>query len=359
MSHELLGERFLGRREPAWHNLGQVFTEPITASEAAERTNLAEIFVEKRPMVVRLPLQETPFGNARPTIESDLFALVRHPVAEDQEFRILGTCGKGYGLIQHADLAAKLDPLTGEWPVETMGVLNEGATLFVALDAGEAEVAGDPIRQYFLLTDTKDGGTGISLHFTPVRVVCQNTLTMGKASAVASAKLRHTKGLEAELDWRLDVMRQLQDVADKSLGTLAALASLDLDSDAVERIIAKAYPMPRKPRKVEMAEGLSDEETRRLALKGLLSAMKDAERRWDTERRRIEERRNVVRELLGRFNDQHPQHAGTGWAVYNAVVEFEDFREKQGSEEPHMAALFGMRATTKARAYEAALDELL
>lgn len=34
MTANLFGERFLGNREPAWHGLGMVFTESLTAVEA-------------------------------------------------------------------------------------------------------------------------------------------------------------------------------------------------------------------------------------------------------------------------------------------------------------------------------------
>ena len=349
MAHNLLGERFYGLREPAWHKLGTVSEEPITAIEAAARVGLDSIWIEKYPALVDLGGVMTSFGQ---------YAIVRSPTHDDPQYRVLGTCGENYGLIQHNDLARKLEPLTEEWPVETMGVLNDGATLFVALDAGSAEISGEEIRQFFLLADTKDGKTGISLHFTPVRVVCDNTLSMGKDAAIVSAQLRHTSNVEQELDWRLDIMRNLTDVADRQIAVLAQLAALDLDSDQVERILSKAYPMPRKPRKVEMSEALSAEDLERLALGGLLDAMKQSERGWETDKRRIEERKAAARGLFDRFNDQHPQNARTGWAVYNAVVELEDYREKSGNEDPYVSALFGNRALTKARAYEAALAEI-
>jgi len=37
MSHEIFGERFWGHRKPAWHNLGEVFQESLTATQVLER----------------------------------------------------------------------------------------------------------------------------------------------------------------------------------------------------------------------------------------------------------------------------------------------------------------------------------
>ena len=42
MPATLFGERFIGRREPAWHRLGEVFPadEKMTASEAMQRADI-------------------------------------------------------------------------------------------------------------------------------------------------------------------------------------------------------------------------------------------------------------------------------------------------------------------------------
>ena len=56
MSASLFGERFLGRREPAWHRLGEVFPQDLklTATEAMERADIM-FKVDKYPMGVTAP----------------------------------------------------------------------------------------------------------------------------------------------------------------------------------------------------------------------------------------------------------------------------------------------------------------
>lgn len=346
MPHNLFGERFLAHREPAWHGLGHVFQDPISAAEAVERTGIAEIVVEKRPLLVDLGGVVTGFGES---------AIVRLPTSDDPQYRVLGTCSDTYGIIQHADLVLRLDGLTEKWPVETIGVLGQGETMFVALDAGGADVKGDPIRKYFLLTDTKDGGTGIRLHFTPVRVVCQNTLMMGEEQAIASAKLRHTQNVSEELDWRLNIVKRLQDVSDRAMGQFDLIAGMVMTTGQIETVIAKAYPYPRKPSKVTMADSMTIEDLAKLG--GLVERLNQAQRGYETAIARADERRMAVREMFGKFNDDQSGLARTGWAIYNAVVECEDYREKAGNEDPYVAALFGERAATKRRAFSAVLRE--
>jgi len=345
MSHNLFGDRFLGYREPAWHHLGSVFTEPLTAVEAAERSGVAQIVVEKRPLLVDL-------GGVSTTI--DRVAIVRQPTADDPQYRVFGDCAKNYGIIQNAVLAEHLDELTGKWPVETMGALGYGETVFMTLDAGEREIKGDHIKQYFLLTDTKDGKTGIRMHFTPVRVVCENTLIVGEGSAVASARLRHDENVEAELKWRLDLIKQLQDLAERVMLSFDLMASAQLEDEQMVEILEAAYPYPRKPAKVQLSENMTPEQAAKV--EGLMDRVNQAEREWMNARQRQDERRGAAQELYGKFNDEYPDVARTPWAAYNAVCECEDWREGVGKEEVELSLLFGLRARAKHRAYDAALE---
>lgn len=349
MSHNILGTRFTSRRAPGWHEIGTVFpeSERISASAASERIGLSEIVVEKRPLLVDLGGVAT---------SCSLVAIVRAPTSDDPEYRIFGTCSEDYGIVQHADLAKKLDPLSEIWPVETVGLLGKGETLFLTLRVGKTAIKGDPIEQFFLLADTKDGATGIRIHFTPVRVVCQNTLAMGELGAVASAKIRHTKNVEAEVDWHLGLVKELSAFAEKILRSFDAIAELRLDDDSVDAVLAAAYAYPRKPRRVEIAASLPPEEAARS--KALVVRAGEEERSWETAIARMNERRGVAKDLYHRFNDEIEQKdlAGTGWALYNAVVELEDYREAMGKEDPYVAALFGNRALTKQRAYAEIVD---
>ena len=59
------------------------------------------------------------------------------------------------------------------------------------------------------------------------------------------------------------------------------------------------------------------------------------------------------------FNQQFGHFANTPWAVYNSVVEAEDYRRGHNGNNDAPAsstALFGDRAKTKARAFSKALE---
>src|SRR5262245_8041098 len=165
MPASIFGTRFIGARRPAWHGLGTVFNDPISAEEAAAKV-FGEVETILRPMQIVLP--------DGTVIDADKHAIVRKPTKDDDKYRIFGYASKDYHIVTPQDLAATLNPLTVDWPVETMGSLGHGETSFMTLAAGQSQVAGEELNSYFLITDTVDGGTSIKIAFTPVRVVCQN-----------------------------------------------------------------------------------------------------------------------------------------------------------------------------------------
>lgn len=343
MAHELFGERFLGKREPAWHGLGTVFTENISPVEAVHQADMA-FNITTEPLLVELGGVYTSYGKV---------AIVREPTDDDDQYRVFGEAKEGYTFLQNVEIAELLEPIAKLWPVETIGALHNGATMFLTLDAGEREIMGDLIKLFFMISDTRDGLTAFGIDFTPVRAVCANTLMMGKEAAVVSAKLRHTESIREEVEWRVEILEKMHQVMEKGIGHFETMAQAALTPRQITEIIKQAYPYPRTPRKVQIAEQLSEDEMARVS--GLLEAVKLAERDFETAKARADERRTAVRELLGTFNEDNPQVADTAWATYNAIVEMEDYREKGSNEDPLVSALFGDRARVKQRAFGQAL----
>lgn len=334
MPANIFGSRFLGRREPAWHGLGTVFSEPLSASEAAKRANLLYV-VDKFPITVDA------YGQA---IETDQFVLVREPTNDDPVARPFGVVGKEYTVIQNRELAKILDPLSVKWPVETAGALGYGEIIFLSLDAGSGSVANEEIRKFFLISDSKGGGKTLRIAFTPVRVVCQNTLILGLSSASMLVHLKHWNNIESELNLHILIAQQMQKLEGKVMESLNALTLKKIVEEQVEDILAIAYPLPSTPRKVMQEyppDVLSNTVTQHiLKLKESYESRLEA---WETIRA-------GATMLYDRFNDEQPNLARTGWALYNAVVETEDYRRGGNAQEN---ALFGARAATKARTFDA------
>lgn len=349
MAANIFGSRFLGRREPAWHGLGEVFPADLalTASEAVVRAGL-DYTIEKTPVFVDLP----PLGR----VDIGKFALVRQPTPDDPNPAVFGLVGERYGVLQNADIAKALDPLAQQWPVETVGALGSGETVFLTLDAGQGTICGDEMRNFFLVSDTKGQGRSLRIAFTPVRVVCQNTLITGFSQATVSAALFHGRNVGRELEFRIDMFARLQQAKERTEAALASLCAKRVVEDQVNAILTAAYPEPVKPAKVRLGEEVR--ERGGLYTGGvnpqMVAHLGDVESKWAYAVERVAAYRDAARELYYTFNDEHPHAAQTGWAIYNAVVETEDYRK--GADSAAESALFGLRAQAKARAFDACLS---
>lgn len=341
--HNIFGDRFLGKREPAWHGLGTTFEDPISASEAVQRAGLD----------YRVDVVPAGFQVDGRWVESDKGAIVRQPTADDPQHRLFGYASRDYQVFQNTELARVVDALTNEWPVETVGALGLGETMFLTLDAGGGKVGDEDVHQFFLISDNKTGTRSLRVAFTPVRVVCQNTLVSGLRAATVNAAIPHTLGAKSDLDFRVRMMSEMRKAQLSTLEAMSALTTKKLVAAQVEAVLVAAYPDPPRSAKVELHRELTEQVA---GLEGftpeqVASLLKVSERR-DYYVDRAVGFRDAARELFGKFNDEHPAYAFTAWAVWNAVVETEDYR--RGSDSIGESAVFGIRAAAKARAFQAA-----
>lgn len=339
--HNLFGERFYGRRVPAWHRLGKVFDGPMTVTQAVADADL-DYLIHLLPAYVSAGggFQELP-GRI----------IMREPTLDDPVWRQLGPnlVSQQYALLQNIELARIFDPLTDTWPLETIGALGYGETLFFTLRAGKFSVGGDEIENYFLVSDVRDGGTTAKVAITPKRVVCQNTLQSGLRTAVVTVDLAHQKGLEARLENIAELVKRLHGSTEQLKEAFDRLAVMKVDDAGKREIFTAAYPMPRRPKKLEYLTDEMDEVT------ALYNERTQAEEMFEYHGRRAVELRNAANDLFARFNEEFPRTAGTAWAAWNSIVELEDFRGSGRDEGAARSAVFGPRAAAKRRAFQAAM----
>lgn len=350
MAHNLFGERFLGYRQPAWHGLGKIVDSRLTATEAVTESGL-DYEISKCPLY-------TQFYGVDLAVENQ-FILMRDETEDDPQPRSFGIVSDDYEVIQNTELAKILDPLTQEFPVETCGALGYGEKVFMALAVGSADIEGDEIKEYFLLNAGHTGSDSIRLMYTPVRVVCQNTLIMATRASTVSSVVLHNRGAAGDLRLAVDLMARLRGVQAYGLNSLRQMALSPLVTTQINQIIDAAYPLPRKSRTQELVDAINQElpqaEIEALMNQGLDRAVRLADlSKYPVEAARAN--REAVVTVLDKFNDEFPQFANTGWAVYNAVVELEDFKGGKGAVEE--SALFGPRAAVKARAYTATMAQV-
>lgn len=340
MPASIFGDRFYGRREPAWHGLGTVFTEPLTASEAVQKAKL-DYTVTK--VQIELPGE---LGSI------NRFALVRQPTPDDLHQRLFGIVGPQYQPLSNVDIAGMIDPLSAQWPLETIGALGFGETVFMTLDAGEDNIRGDQIKKYFLVTDDKGGGKTLRIAFTPVRVVCGNTLVLGLQTATLTVGLRHYSTAGQNLKFQVSLIQQLQIIQQQTMQNLQQLALKKIIDSQLDAILIAAYPVPKQSSASRLASEVPLDFLSSDLLKDVIQKSTTYQAQYDTIVEKQQVLRDGAKDLYHKINDEFPQIAETAWAAYNAVVECEDYRKGKNVQ---MNTLFGSRAATKTNALAAAM----
>ena len=177
-------------KEVPWHGLGQVVDEALTSAEAIKAANL-DFKVEKLPNFVRI-------GNTE-LVSPSSFSTIRTDVPE-----VLGNVGKDYTVVQNSDAFIFFDSIVGKNKAifQTAGALGKGEQVFITAKLPKSIILDniDQIDQYLLLSNTHDGSRSIEVLFTPIRVVCNNTLTAALRMAENRIKIRHTAKANERLE---------------------------------------------------------------------------------------------------------------------------------------------------------------
>jgi phage/plasmid-like protein (TIGR03299 family) len=243
--------------------------------------------------------------------------------------KVLGVVGPRYTVLQNRDAFRWFEPFleAGEASLETAGSLRGGSRVWalakLCRDPLEI-VPGDEVQKYLLLSHSHDGSLAVRCGFTPVRVVCSNTLAMAHgADASKLIRIRHT----GDVLGNLMAVREVMDVADQEFRatgeqykrlarTSINQADLRQYVRRVLRIEEEADPSTRMSNIVEQVVGLAE---------------------------------------AGRGNDR-PSVRGTLWGGYNAVTEYLGYNRGRTQDNRLNSLWFGDSAGLNRHALDVALD---
>lgn len=344
MSHLILENKMmLLRDEPGWHNLGTVFTDGPTMSEALVRID-GDFDITKEQNYVWAPggLIKAP----------GQYSLIRHLTADDTT--VLGSCGERYEVIQHRDFVRYMEPVNQQWPLETLGVLKDGELIFATFAMGGRAVLGidsEYHKSYLLISNTTDGGTAVASRMVSTRVVCWNTHQMAMHGATAAVDISHMAGANAELKFHGELIAAAIKAEKESGDAMDSLALKVLNGEMTKELIARIYPEPKKPARLESAVA----EHIAIADATFAEMIRASKERYELAVQRQEQKREVVKDLFGFFNDNFSQVGSTAYALFQSVVETEDWMRGRNVNE---SALFGERARNKEFAYATIVGEV-
>lgn len=197
-------DSFFSVKEKAWHGLGQIIQDYPTSKEAIVHAGL-DYEVEKRPLFSKSNERPDNAGCDLVTITTN-FATFR---TDTDQF--LGIVGNKYEVVQNTSAFTFFDSLVGNDSIkyETAGALGNGERIFITAKMPEVLKVGrkDIIEQYIFLTTSHDGSGSIMAAFTPIRIVCNNTLNMALRNHSNAVLIKHTANAEQKLNEAARIMK--------------------------------------------------------------------------------------------------------------------------------------------------------
>jgi len=241
---------FFSVNEKAWHGLGTIVQDYPTSAEALQFAGL-DYRVEKRKLFT--------LDNADLISKSvpDYYATIR----TDNE-NVLGVVGKDYEVVQNTDAFNFFDSIVGGDGIqyETAGALGKGERIFITAKLPNYIKVGkdDLIEKYLFLTTSHDGFGSITAAFTPIRIVCNNTLNAALQNHSNAIKIRHTVNAKE----RLETAHRLMGITNKLSSELESIfnrwTKVRINDTEVKKLIQLAM-VPNKEVLHNIQSGKDDE----------------------------------------------------------------------------------------------------
>jgi phage/plasmid-like protein (TIGR03299 family) len=292
--------------ETPWHQLGTKLESPPTIAEAIEAAGLDwDVYLA--------PMQWTDKHGDRH--DADTQAVIRQT-----DGRKLGEVGGRWTPLQNRDAFNWFDPFLASKAadIETAGSLHDGRRIFILAKIGEDVIhakSDDRVARYILLANGHDGTLALRVGFTPVRVVCNNTLRAATHSGESKLlRLRHTKGIEDALKGVQDVMNLANQSFEATAEQYRALSRTHINATDLERYVQRVFKI-----KEEDAGATAVEED-------VMEMFEDA----------------PGAELDGTY--------GTVWGAYNAVTAYLSWKRGRNADTRLDSLWFGSAAKLSDRA---------
>lgn len=308
-----------------WHKLGTEFPTYLRLDEALEASGSMDTVI---PVVLYAQTDDGMIEVEDSVgLWSDKYGLLTTKVGPD------------YVPTQRREIAELAYEIVGlsqdDAQVDTMGNLGDKAQrFFTYIKVPELVIdpngIADTIERGITAATSFDGSLPNLIFYTDIRVVCQNTLNMAMKSGMQMIRVKHTKNSEARIN-----------EAARALGYIGARE---------KEIIKKAEDMLR----------VNGDDAMRRVLDNVWPVTGDIDDKTKT--RRQNERENVRYLYEGEGNFSVDFAGRTGWAAYNAVVEYIDhYRPVRGKEKKEIkraeaAVLPGTYWDQKAKVAELVLN---
>ena len=228
MAHEVETMAYAG--ETPWHGLGVPVHNDLTPVQMLEKAGL-DWTVDKYPTYCEV-------GGQKVITEDQ--ALVR-----SSDNKILSVVSDDWKPVQNQEAFEFFNEfvMEGDMEMHTAGSLREGKNVWALAKVKDSFeiLGGDKVDSYLLFSNPHEYGKCIDIRFTPIRVVCNNTLTLSLAGKNdLMVRLNHRRAFDA------DMVKQTMGIARKKMGTYKDMAeylsSKNFSVDSLHNYLKDVFP---------------------------------------------------------------------------------------------------------------------
>ena len=299
--------------EVPWHGLGTKVPADLSPAQMLEKAGL-DWSVEKIPAFANISGKQVNVGWSALTRSSDE--------------RILGVVSNDWNPVQNQEAFQFFDEYcrAGDMEMHTAGSLKDGQIVWALAKVKDSFdlFKGDQVDSYLLFTNPHKFGQCIDVRFTPIRVVCNNTLTLSLSErSDRMVKKNHRTAFDA------NEVKQTLGIATEKLAKYkemaAFLGSRKYKEETIKQYFNRVFPVIAYDKeKGPQRKELSKSATRALEVVETQPGAKFAEGSW--------------------------------WQAFNAVTYLTDHEIGRSQDTRLQSAWFGANKNLKIKALETAVE---
>lgn len=318
MAHQILeNDQMFSVGKKPWHGLGKVLENAPSVEEGIKLAGL-DWNVSLRPAI---------------TNDEDSINLDTHKiVVRDDIKQPLGIVGNNYQVLQNKDAFSFFEPFVENEmaSLETAGSLFNGKKVFILAKINSDNMVvdkNDEIEKYILLSNAHDGSQALRIGFTPIRVVCNNTLTAAHNSNASQLIRLNHKG---NIVQTLSELRETMDLINQQfLATeeqYRYLATKEINTDDLRNYVKQVFS-------VKKLENIIDEH--------------EESEKIESERKRLIARVEEIFEL---------EPVKNAWTMYNSVNYYLNHERSKDLETRYNQMWFGYAKRLDQKALKLAME---
>jgi len=302
--------------ETPWHGLGTRVSNDLSPRQMMEMAG-CDWKVQKVPSFVELGGVKVATGQE---------SLVR-----TSDNRILTNVGPNWEPLQNADAFEFFNEyvMAGDMEMHTAGSLDDGRIVWCLAKVKESFdiLGGDQVDSYLLLSNPHKYGQSIDVRFSPIRVVCNNTLSMAIAGqAKNGVKVGHRSQFNA--DMVKDQLGIAHNKFEQYKEVASFLASKRFTAESLIQYYNEVFPRTYQPK------------NKQTQVKTIADLTKNGQAAFSA----------LETQPGAKFGE------GSWWQAFNSVTYLTDHHMGTSADKRMQSAWFGTNQTRKIKAIEKAVE---